>query len=179
MNDGAHVDSRAVLSRPCEEDRLRAALERLVEAARRIPTIKNGPFGYEHGLCYWCEGGWEDVPGPRGGTKYTGAHRDGCAYGDLLQALGDLEAAGHGFNNATQDSLDAAWAEAEALVPPGYRLDLSYGCGTREHPDWLYHASCRAKGDYLGYIGHNPGGPTPAAALRALAARLKEGKSGG
>lgn len=77
--------------------------------------------------------------------------------------------------DARPDSLDAAWAEAEALVPNGHRIYLTWPLTLRDGPpENLYHASCRKDSDYLGYIGHNPGGPTPAAALRALAAKLRE-----
>lgn len=83
---------------------------------------------------------------------------------------------------ADGDDLGTAWREVEALIPSGHRLDLTFGYATKEHPDWCYHATCRAKGDYLGYIGHNPGGPTPVAALNALRdalAAMRETLEGG
>lgn len=41
------------------------------------------PFDYEQGLCYWCGGGWEQVPGPRGGVgklTHTGTHKPDCPF---------------------------------------------------------------------------------------------------
>ena len=53
------------------------------------------PFDYEQGKCYWCEGGWEQVPGPRGGKgryEHTGSHRDGCPFEEARAALWSLVA---------------------------------------------------------------------------------------
>lgn len=67
------------------------------------------------------------------------------------------------------DSLDAAWAEAKAALPPGHTMDLTledhvdggrFLAWTMRHTD-----SAILRGE----------GPTPAAALRALAAKLREG----
>ena len=48
------------------------------------------PFDYEQGLCYWCDGGWERVPGPRGGkgsVKHTGKHEWDCPFGRAKRLL--------------------------------------------------------------------------------------------
>jgi hypothetical protein len=65
-------------------------------------------------------------------------------------------------------SLDAAWAEAEAALPEGYRL----GCQQRELDCEAYAVG--PAGVPLVPIGF---GPTPAAALRDLAVKLREVKS--
>ena len=73
------------------------------------------------------------------------------------------------------DSLDAAWQEAEAALPEGWEIWL--------HPYVLgdgYAAKGRLHG--LWYMANGPGpaveasGPTPAAALRALAQKLREAR---
>jgi hypothetical protein len=49
------------------------------------------PFDYEQGLCYWCEGGWEIVTGPRGGNAknvHTGAHKPKCPFAMAKEVLG-------------------------------------------------------------------------------------------
>lgn len=70
---------------------------------------------------------------------------------------------GDHHNGEPRDSLDAAWAEAEAALPEG-EPDLflerhSNGCFASTTPDGP------------GPIGE---GPTPTAALRSLAERLRE-----
>lgn len=45
------------------------------------------------GMCIWCDGGWEWVPGPRGGKAkhtYTQQHKEGCPYAEAREALNDL-----------------------------------------------------------------------------------------
>jgi hypothetical protein len=87
------------------------------------------------------------------------------------------------------DSLDAAWAEAEAALPEGWALagleqrwpdwdDRGNGIGV---PWWDVSADSNATvgcatcgSDVLKY--HDASGPTPAAALRALAEKLRETK---
>jgi len=69
------------------------------------------------------------------------------------------------------DSLDAAWAEAEAALPEGWRLDgLNPGIvsdrGVRT-PGWV--ARAWGSGETIWVRA-----TTPAAALRALAAKLQE-----
>ncbi len=72
------------------------------------------------------------------------------------------------------DSLDAAWAEAEAALPEGMDLELcarTNGLGD----EWRYVAGIHDGGQGAAIVngvlatGH---GPTPVAALRALAAAL-------
>lgn len=64
------------------------------------------------------------------------------------------------------DSLDRAWRDAEAALPEGWRMrDL----GRDGDEGWL----ARAHRPYVrGHVGF---GATPAAALRSLAAKLREG----
>lgn len=66
-----------------------------------------------------------------------------------------------------EDSLDAAWAEAEAALPEGWGIGIQvppggypggYEVGASGDTEWTVQAN----------------GPTPAAALRALAAKLRE-----
>jgi hypothetical protein len=65
------------------------------------------------------------------------------------------------------DSLDAAWAEAEAALPDGWHLNVDSGGadGPRAHacPEVMGTA-----------VFVDADADTPAAALRALAARLSE-----
>jgi hypothetical protein len=73
------------------------------------------------------------------------------------------------------DSLDAAWAEAVAALPEGWFGPHLYGTRNYSVSDHPYKAEA---------FKPNPGrsddpvadgiGPTPAAALRALAAKLRE-----
>lgn len=73
---------------------------------------------------------------------------------------------------ALRGSLDAAWAEAEAALPEGWFLVLS--------DDPRYSAEATREGYHdpaIGWVGvqtRDATGPTPAAALRALAATLRE-----
>jgi hypothetical protein len=67
------------------------------------------------------------------------------------------------------DSLDAAWAEAEAVLPEGWMLERVW----RNAGAWNARAG---EGPYPAAIGVQQiggSGPTPAAALRALAAKLR------
>jgi hypothetical protein len=61
----------------------------LISVIERLVALD--PFDYEQGLCYWCGGGWEDLPGPRGGkprlTK-TGKHKDDCPYAEGRRLVG-------------------------------------------------------------------------------------------
>ena len=73
------------------------------------------------------------------------------------------------------DSLDAAWAEAEAALPEGWLvMNLNRWWEETSSPAngwWGAVASKAGNGQAL--VGS---GPTPAAALRALAAKLREVK---
>ena len=73
-----------------------------------------------------------------------------------------------------ETGLDEAWAAAEAALPEGWRID-SLVC--RMDSTWLV----RARGEWLRvddhhgrWTDHEVAGPTPAAALRALALALRE-----
>lgn len=71
--------------------------------------------------------------------------------------------------------LDAAWAAAEAALPEGWRLTL--GRSDDDYATWSAIAVSPAffEGEIAGgWISGE--GPTPAAALLALAARLREAK---
>lgn len=77
------------------------------------------------------------------------------------------------------DSLDAAWAEAEAALPDGWfiaRLEL-LRLPTRDRPLWQVLTS-RPMTSGSGAMASGEG-PTPAAALRALAAKLRGALAGG
>lgn len=74
---------------------------------------------------------------------------------------------------ASEPTLDAAWAEAEAALPEGWRLaiDPYYPTGWEAHAYDINEVPTSARSD------HSTGacfGPTPAAALRALAAALRD-----
>ena len=73
------------------------------------------------------------------------------------------------------DSLDASWAEAEAARPEGWFIGVESGWPiSAEQPDG-YRAVASRDQTYL-FDGPSASGegPTPAAALRALAAKLRE-----
>lgn len=66
------------------------------------------------------------------------------------------------------DSLDAAWAEAEAALPEGHTMDLVL----ENHVDGGRYLAWTMRHTDTAIIRGE--GPTPAAALRALTARLRE-----
>jgi hypothetical protein len=66
--------------------------------------------------------------------------------------------------------LDAAWAEAEAALPEGWRI-LAVSWPTEHDDEWAASAGGEGKITY-------GKGQTPAAALHALAARLAKGGAG-
>ena len=69
------------------------------------------------------------------------------------------------------DSLDAAWAEAEAALPEGQSFVVW------RRTDRAGEASYSADLVTIdGYVTMQVDGPTPAAALRSLAAKLKESR---
>jgi hypothetical protein len=82
---------------------------------------------------------------------------------DALTAVRD-DPATAGIDSLAPEGLDAAWAEAEAALPEGWRLSVA------QHPDnyaaFATPPTLRRGGAPVGL------GPTPAVALRALAARL-------
>lgn len=71
------------------------------------------------------------------------------------------------------DSLDAAWAEAEAALPEGVAFTLTRAATPSDGRPTAYYAT--ADPIYSSAIRSKMqiSGPTPAAALRALAARLR------
>jgi hypothetical protein len=68
------------------------------------------------------------------------------------------------------DSLDAAWAEAEAALPEGWAFELTYSEGNPVQ-SWAWLPGVEI---VTGDDGIRAEGSTPAAALRALAAKLRE-----
>lgn len=80
---------------------------------------------------------------------------------------------GMGGHYVVADSLDAAWAEAEAALPEGWALTLT---PDTTEPD-TYVAEGRPRDPFdstrTGDLAWGAG-PTPAAALRALAAQLRQ-----
>ena len=70
----------------------------------------------------------------------------------------------HSLTVIPPDSLDAAWAEAEAALPEGSNLALAL----EQIVGGVNARAFGVNGDY------ETDGPTPAAALRALAAKLRE-----
>lgn len=75
---------------------------------------------------------------------------------------------------APADSLDAAWAEAEAALPEGWAIDGLYRVVARTSLEREWEVIVH-EDDWQGdEDNHHGRGPTPAAALRALAARLRE-----
>lgn len=78
------------------------------------------------------------------------------------------------WTEVPDDSLDAAWAEAEAALPEGWQLVLLRGLAG----DYSAHAEDISKRPDDGSWTHEEErfafGRTPAAALRALAAKLRE-----
>jgi len=79
------------------------------------------------------------------------------------------------LTEAARDSLDAAWAEAEAVLPGWFvaRLIL-LRLPTRRRPLWEASA-VQALADGNGVVSEIA--DSPAAALRALAEKLREAKS--
>lgn len=85
----------------------------------------------------------------------------------------------HSLTIIPPDSLDAAWAEAEAALHPGeylsgfsrYDEGLPWAAQARSGPGGR-HNIVTEPFDYHGHC--SAFGPTPAAALRALAAKLRE-----
>jgi hypothetical protein len=91
----------------------------------------------------------------------------GCANAGKPAAINDFERNIAAIEAEARGELDAAWAEAEAALPPGQTMDLTleshvdggrYLAWTMRHTD-----TAIVRGE----------GSTPAAALRALAAKLR------
>jgi hypothetical protein len=73
------------------------------------------------------------------------------------------------MTDTAPDSLDAAWAAVEAVLPEGWHL-ASFAHDGPLNPGWYVDA--RPDGHRSGRYAAS--GPTPVAALRALEAKLKE-----
>lgn len=72
-----------------EQDRRIEALE---EAARPIAELsEDNVRDYEQGLCFFCGGGREIIPGPRGGVtgerRHRPVHEPTCSYVALRAVL--------------------------------------------------------------------------------------------
>jgi hypothetical protein len=79
------------------------------------------------------------------------------------------EPGGVSWTEHLPDSLDAAWAEAEAALP-----ERACGLSITAQGDWGVVRNWAAWAYAPGEPTITGNGPTPAAALRALAARLRE-----
>ena len=123
----------------------------------------------------------EPTPGLRERLRPWLVHKMGCAstegYGEIDGVrLTPQKPCNCGLDAALAASpapeptgLDAAWAEAEAAAPD-WRINLTRGFATR-----LFIASAHDGSEGAAALRHGIAvaeGPTPAAALRALAARL-------
>jgi len=84
----------------------------------------------------------------------------------LIAAIGGIES--EAAHQALTDSLDAAWAEAEAALPEGETLQ-----GLSPTANGWYAHAYNAERERCDGIAD-----TPAAALRALAAKLREAIDG-
>jgi hypothetical protein len=75
---------------------LRRMADDLVRAKKVLTDVTDlDPFDYEQGECHWCKGGWELVPGPRGGKgkyQHTGKHFDNCAFKAAKELANAIEA---------------------------------------------------------------------------------------
>jgi hypothetical protein len=104
----------------------------------------------------------------------TGAIEPGSAEDDPETAVDFLKYL-KGYDVVPEDSLDSAWAEAEAALPEGWRLDeITWDNGRAE---WvataaLYEAEYPADAGYSDYM--TGWSETPAAALQSLAAKLRD-----
>lgn len=92
--------------------------------------------------------------------------------GDVIQTdLGPLVIPeGMGGHYVVAGSLDAAWAEAEAALPEGWRMDALRTIRSPAYRDPVWQALV-TDGPYVAISGE---GATPAAALRSLAEKLRE-----
>jgi hypothetical protein len=82
----------------------------------------------------------------------------------------DPDRCSHVLGRFTPSTLDAAWAEAEAALPEGDRINTL----CRHGDGWLVWTEGRPPGHLSDRpIAHGQG-PTPAAALRALAVSLRK-----
>jgi hypothetical protein len=80
--DDAMQAARAALRAAQHDDQVEEIVRRLV--------VGFEPFDDVQGKCLWCEAGWEQVPGPRGGKgkwEHTGRHNDGCPFAEAQAAL--------------------------------------------------------------------------------------------
>ena len=70
--------------------------------------------------------------------------------------------------------LDAAWQEAEAALPEGWEHLAVHRARDYGDDPWCYIGEAGRHDDEIGNEGWSGPQPTPAAALRALAAKLRE-----
>ena len=98
---------------------------------------------------------------------HVGTSRSDFVADDIIAALAE-----RGIRLVSEDSLDAAWAEAEAALPEGWAVDMLKLLSNRTWVAWASHHVLTRPWEQRNREGV---GPTPAAALRALAARLSEG----
>jgi hypothetical protein len=68
-------------------------------------------------------------------------------------------------------TLDHAWAEAERALPDGWAINMLWGTVTEDR--WAASAGPFPSDDTHARLHVVAGGPTPAAALTALAAKLR------
>ena len=85
-------------------------------------------------------------------------------------AMGDAQ----GTWNDHGDFLDAAWAEAEAALPEGMTFSLTRAIRPASEGTGPTYYATASRPWYDALIAIQVDGPTPAAALRALAAKLRE-----
>ena len=109
----------------------------------------------------WCWGPWQKVdPADRPDTTLGRQHRRGSAGCDYP-------------TETAEPTLDAAWAEAEAALPEGWSI---WWLRNDHHIEggWDACAGWDAASNPAEARVASGSGQTPAAALRALAARLHE-----
>jgi hypothetical protein len=163
--DAAIRGARPMTSPLEQRDGLREALERVKAALTDEDEIAHGEAWSLAplrglGICAYCEGNWP------------------CRTQRGIDRL--LEAIGAALAQPAERTLDEAWAECEALLPEGWVLDglrrLYDGGMPSDH--WVARAVHPVEVEWDGVdIGTCPReqieGPTPIAALDALAAALR------
>lgn len=148
--------------------------------ARVRAALATTPESGEH--CQSCArayplGGWWHAPDDLW-ERVTGESRGGglrCpdCFGREAEAKG-ITLVWSVVDAATPDTLDASWAEAEAALPKGWGIALS---SDADSPDRYRAHAGRVAFQWPPRIVGPEYKPTPAAALRALAARLREDRS--
>jgi hypothetical protein len=122
----------------------------------------------------------EALPDAHCGPEWRSRHAPECRQEDFEDVMARLTPLLNRFSGR-DDGLDAAWREAEATLPEGVELFLTKD--VLNEPDERYEVEASARtltegrtgadwtfsADFKAQIAY---GPTPAAALRNLAARL-------